>query len=112
MEEVKSAGVTTVVDNNFSKEGLRSSWGISFLVESFSDDKKHSVLMDTCSSFKDFLSNASKLGLDPSVIEAVLISHWHGDHCSALSHDSSLLEPQTPVYFRSEKFLARVSIFF
>jgi 7,8-dihydropterin-6-yl-methyl-4-(beta-D-ribofuranosyl)aminobenzene 5'-phosphate synthase len=102
MEEVKSVRITTIVDNDVWREELASCWGLSFLVESFSDDKKHSVLMDTSGSFKTFLNNASKLGLNLSVIEAVLISHWHGDHCGALSQVLSLLKQQTPVYLPSE----------
>lgn len=102
MEEVKSVRITTIVDNDVWKEGLAPSWGLSFFVESFSDDEKHSVLMDTSGSFKTFFNNALKLGLNLSVIEAVLISHWHEDHCGALSQVLSLLKPQTPVYLPSE----------
>jgi len=102
MKEVKSARITTIVDNDVWKEGLASSWGLSFYVEAFTDDKKHSVLMDTSGSFQAFFNNASKLGLNLATIEAILISHWHGDHCGALSHVLSLLKPQTPVYVPSE----------
>jgi len=102
MEEVKSVRITTIVDNDVWKEGLASSWGLSFFVESSSGDEKHSVLMDTSGSFKSFFNNALKLGLDPSVVEAVLISHWHRDHCGALSQVLSLLKLQTPVYLPSE----------
>jgi 7,8-dihydropterin-6-yl-methyl-4-(beta-D-ribofuranosyl)aminobenzene 5'-phosphate synthase len=58
--------------------------------------------MDTGGSFKTLFNNALKLGLNLSVIEAILISHWHGDHCGALSQVLSLLKPQTPVYLPSE----------
>jgi len=102
MKEVKSARITTIVDNDVWKEGLTSSWGLSFYIETFTDDKKHSVLMDTSGSFQAFFNNASKLGLNLATIEAILISHWHGDHCGALSHVLSLLKPQTPVYVPSE----------
>lgn len=103
MKEVKSIKITTIVDNDVWKEGLASSWGLSFYVEAFSDDEKHSVLMDTSGSFETFFNNASRLDLNPSLIEAILISHWHGDHCGALSQVLSLLKPQTPVYVPSEK---------
>jgi 7,8-dihydropterin-6-yl-methyl-4-(beta-D-ribofuranosyl)aminobenzene 5'-phosphate synthase len=102
MNEVESVRITTVVDNNVWKEGLASSWGLSFYVETFTHDKKHIVLMDTSGSFEALFNNASKLGLNLSVIEAILISHWHGDHCGALSQLLSLLKPQTTVYVPSE----------
>ena len=104
MKEVKSVRITTVVDNHVWKEGLASSWGLSFHVETFSDDKKHAVLMDTSGSYQTFLNNALKLGLNLSEVEAIFISHWHGDHCGALTQVLSLLKPQTPVYVPSENF--------
>ncbi|NWF87710.1 MBL fold metallo-hydrolase [Candidatus Bathyarchaeota archaeon] len=102
MNEVESVRVTTAVDNNVWKEGLASSWGLSFYVEAFTGNKKHIVLMDTSGSFQIFFRNASKLGLNLSKIEAILISHWHGDHCGALSQVLSLLKPQTMIYVPSE----------
>jgi 7,8-dihydropterin-6-yl-methyl-4-(beta-D-ribofuranosyl)aminobenzene 5'-phosphate synthase len=102
MKEVKAARITTIVDNGVWKEGLASSWGLSFYVEAFSNGKKHGVLMDTSGSFEAFFNNASKLGLNISAVEAILISHWHGDHCGALSQVLSLLKPQTPVYVPSK----------
>ena len=102
MRKVKSVRITTIVDNDAWKEELASSWGLSFYVEAFSNGKKHSVLMDTSGSFQAFFNNASKLGLNLSAVEAILISHWHGDHCGALSQVLSLLKPQTPVYVPSE----------
>ena len=102
MNEVDFVRVTTVVDNNIWKEGLASCWGLSFYVETVTDDKRHVVLMDTSGSFQIFYNNASKLGLNLSTVDAVLISHWHSDHCGALSQVLSLLKPQTMVYLPSE----------
>jgi 7,8-dihydropterin-6-yl-methyl-4-(beta-D-ribofuranosyl)aminobenzene 5'-phosphate synthase len=102
MNEVESVRVTTVVDNNVWKEGLASSWGLSFYVDTVTDDKKHIVLMDTSGSFQIFFRNVAKLGLNLSEVEAILISHWHGDHCGALSQVLSLLKPQTMVCVPSE----------
>jgi 7,8-dihydropterin-6-yl-methyl-4-(beta-D-ribofuranosyl)aminobenzene 5'-phosphate synthase len=102
MNEAESVRVTTVVDNNVRKEGLAPSWGLSFYVETFTHDKKHIVLMDTSGSSQTFSSNASKLGLNLSEVEAIFISHWHGDHYGALSQLLSLLKPQTVVYVPSE----------
>lgn len=103
MNKVESVIVTTVVDNNVWKEGLASSWGLSFYIETFTHDKKHIALMDTSGSFQTFSSNASKLGLNLSEVKAIFISHWHSDHYGALSQVLSLLEPQTMVYVPSEK---------
>jgi 7,8-dihydropterin-6-yl-methyl-4-(beta-D-ribofuranosyl)aminobenzene 5'-phosphate synthase len=102
MHSEKFAKVTTIVDNNVFKKGLGSSWGLSFYVETCTNGKKHSVLMDTSGSFQAFIENTSKLGLNLSEVEAILISHWHGDHYGALSQVLSLLKLQTMVYVPSE----------
>jgi 7,8-dihydropterin-6-yl-methyl-4-(beta-D-ribofuranosyl)aminobenzene 5'-phosphate synthase len=98
MQSEKFAKVTTIVDNNVFKKGLASSWGLSFYVETCTNDKKHSVLMDTSGSFQAFIGNASELGLNLSEVEAILISHWHSDHCGALSQVLTLIRRSTPVY--------------
>jgi 7,8-dihydropterin-6-yl-methyl-4-(beta-D-ribofuranosyl)aminobenzene 5'-phosphate synthase len=98
MQSEKFAKVTTIVDNNVFKKGLASSWGLSFHVETCTNDKKHSVLMDTSGSFQAFIENTSKLGLNLSEVEAILISHWHGDHCGALSQVLPLIRRSAPVY--------------
>jgi len=88
----------TVVDNNIIKKGLASIWGLSFYVETCTDDEKHSVLTDTSGSFQAFIDNASKLGLNLSEVEAILISHWHSDHYGALSQVLPLIRHSAPVY--------------
>lgn len=102
MKEVKSVSITTIVDNDVWKEGLASSWGLSFYVKAFSDEKAHTVLMDTSGSFETFYRNASKLNVDLTKVEAAFISHWHGDHCGALSQVLRLVKHSVPVYVPSE----------
>lgn len=102
MKEVKAVKITTIVDNEVWMRGLLSTWGLSFYISFLSNNKRHSILMDTSGSFQTFYHNALRLGLDLALIEAVFISHWHSDHYGALSQVLSLLKPQTPVYVPSE----------
>ena len=60
------------------------------------------MLVDTSGSFDTLSKNASKLDVKLSDIEAVFVSHWHGDHCGSLSHVLPLLRQSTPVYVPSE----------
>lgn len=60
MKEADSVRVVTVVDNNVWKEGLTSSWGVSFLVEAFYDDGKQNILTDTSGAYQTFFDNALK----------------------------------------------------
>lgn len=102
MRSVDSVRITTVVDNDVWMKGLSSSWGLSFHVETFKKNKKqHTILMDVSGSFRTFHENARKLNLDLTAVEAVFISHWHGDHCGALGQVLPLIKHEVPVYVPS-----------
>lgn len=98
MEEVSSVRITTLVDNTIWKQRLASSWGLSFYMEMFKDHEKHTVLMNTSGSFITLFSNSTKLGVGLSSVEAVFITHWHRDHCSALAQVLSLMKRSIPIY--------------
>jgi len=102
MKELNSVRVTTLVDNDVWKSGLTSSWGISLYVETYKGKERHTVLMDTSGSFDTLSNNASKLDMNLSGVEAIFISHWHGDHCGSLSHVLPLLRRSTSVYVPSK----------
>jgi 7,8-dihydropterin-6-yl-methyl-4-(beta-D-ribofuranosyl)aminobenzene 5'-phosphate synthase len=101
MKECNSVRVTTLVDNEVWKNGLTSTWGLSFYVEIQMEQSEHAILMDTSGSFETLTSNASKLGVNLPDAEAIFISHWHGDHCGCLSQVLPLLRQSTPVYVPS-----------
>jgi 7,8-dihydropterin-6-yl-methyl-4-(beta-D-ribofuranosyl)aminobenzene 5'-phosphate synthase len=101
MKDCRSVKITTLVDNDVWLKGLESSWGLSLYVEVDSGEGRHRILMDTSGSPDVLFSNAGKLEVDLSDVEAVFISHWHMDHCGSLSHVLPLLRQQTPVYVPS-----------
>lgn len=100
LENVDSAKITTIVDNDTTQPMLKTSWGLSFFVELFSNEppQKNVVLADTSGSFKTFAENASELNIDLSQVEAILITHWHKDHCGALTKVLELIPQGIPVY--------------
>jgi len=102
VKELNSVRVTTLVDNDVLKRGLTSSFGLSLYVEISTERERRIILMDTSGSFDTLLKNASKLDVNLSGINAIFISHWHGDHCGSLSHVLPLLRQPTPVYVPSE----------
>ena len=70
-----------VVFNNISyKAGLETGWGFSCLIEG----PENTVLFDTGSNGEVLLSNMRQLRLDTQAIEAVVLSHVHGDHTGGL----------------------------
>lgn len=72
--------LTIVYDNNEHDPRLKTEWGFACLVE-FGD---HTILFDTGGDGSTLLGNMDKLGLDPRRIEAVVLSHIHGDHTGGL----------------------------
>jgi len=87
--EPKTLTVTIVYDNNaydprpvLSKvEGLKTAWGFSCLIEY----RGQVLLFDTGGDSPTLLANMAALDIDPSRIEAVILSHIHGDHTGGLS---------------------------
>jgi 7,8-dihydropterin-6-yl-methyl-4-(beta-D-ribofuranosyl)aminobenzene 5'-phosphate synthase len=69
--------IKVVFDREKVNDKLNGGWGISLLI----DDK---VLFDTGEKGEYLLQNMDVLGVDIDVIEKVVISHNHWDHCSGL----------------------------
>jgi 7,8-dihydropterin-6-yl-methyl-4-(beta-D-ribofuranosyl)aminobenzene 5'-phosphate synthase len=69
--------ITTVYDNVTLDSNLASGWGFACLV---GDD----LLFDTGGDARRLLSNMERMGIDPAGIEAVVLSHAHGDHTGGL----------------------------
>ncbi|WP_049780569.1 MBL fold metallo-hydrolase [Nitrosococcus halophilus] len=70
-----------VVFNNVPyKTGLETSWGFSCLIEGLAK----AVLFDTGGNGNILLSNMQQLGLSADAVEAVVLSHSHGDHTGGL----------------------------
>ncbi|RKY12621.1 MAG: MBL fold hydrolase [Planctomycetota bacterium] len=69
----------TIVYDNEAKEGLKSGWGFSCLVE---NDKN--ILFDTGNSGPKLLYNLQKLQIDPQIIDTIVLSHNHWDHTGGL----------------------------
>ncbi len=95
----------TILFNNEAKEGFRSGWGFSALVEK--DGK--SVLFDTGCDGGDLLYNMEKLSIDPAGIDYIVLSHQHHDHTGGLfdtlkknSKAEVFLLPSFPEQFKGE----------
>jgi 7,8-dihydropterin-6-yl-methyl-4-(beta-D-ribofuranosyl)aminobenzene 5'-phosphate synthase len=60
---------------------LKSAWGFSALVEY----RDHTLLFDTGGDGPSLMENMRILGIDPTQIKSVVLSHAHGDHTGGLS---------------------------
>ena len=75
--------VTIVYDNILSskKKGLTADWGFACLIQM--DD--HTLLFDTGADSDILLSNMAILGINPQIIDTIVISHEHWDHNGGLT---------------------------
>lgn len=69
--------ITIVYDNEVLKKGLKAGWGFSCLAD-------RDILFDTGGDGTALLDNMEKLGIDPSGIRSVVLSHGHLDHIGGL----------------------------
>jgi 7,8-dihydropterin-6-yl-methyl-4-(beta-D-ribofuranosyl)aminobenzene 5'-phosphate synthase len=72
---------TIVYDNNAYNPALRTDWGFACLVET----PGTTVLFDTGADGRTLLGNMAALGLDLEAIDAIVLSHIHGDHTGGLT---------------------------
>lgn len=70
------ARLTILDDNSVAAIRVKAVWGFACLVEA----RGHTVLFDTGADPAVLKDNLAALKIDPSKIEAVVISHYHGDH--------------------------------
>lgn len=73
--------ITIVYDNTAFREDLKADWGFAALVEQKDVPR---ILFDTGGNGKILFSNMERLGIDPSSIDEVFISHLHFDHTGGL----------------------------
>ena len=106
MEKKNRVKLTIVYDNNTTEKSLQADWGFSCLVQGFD----RSILFDTGTKPEILQHNMGKLGIQPSLIDCVFLSHFHKDHTGGLS---ALIElnPEIEVWlpeFFPEDFKARI----
>ena len=74
--------ITILYDAFGPPSALQKDWGFSALVEYAG----RRILFDTGNDAAIFERNAARLGVDLTRLDAVIISHRHGDHTTGLTH--------------------------
>ena len=70
----------SVYDNYQVDPELKTAWGSATIIKT----PQELILFDTGGNSEILLSNMKKLGINPSSIKKVVISHIHGDHLGGL----------------------------
>src|SRR5687768_18426325 len=81
-EAQQPARVTILYDAFGPASVLQKDWGFAALVEYGG----RRILFDTGNDAAIFARNVKQLGVDLTRLDAVVISHRHGDHTSGLSY--------------------------
>ena len=81
MPVAQSLTMTIVYDNNPNDPRLSSAWGFSALVEY----RDRILLFDTGGDGQMLMENMRNLGVDPTQIDSVVLSHAHADHTGGLT---------------------------
>jgi len=82
--KITNVVITTLFNDCEYKSGLKTSHGISCLVETLFLGKQQNILFDTGGDGQVLLSNIKALGLYTNDIQNVFLSHIHSDHVGGL----------------------------
>jgi 7,8-dihydropterin-6-yl-methyl-4-(beta-D-ribofuranosyl)aminobenzene 5'-phosphate synthase len=104
--------ITVIYDAFGAPSPLERDWGYAALIEYGG----RRILFDTGNDAEIFARNVKQLNVDLSRLDAVVISHRHGDHTSGIAHvleanpGVTIYAPQEGAFFNSrtpESFLER-----
>ena len=88
-------------------QSLRAEHGFSALVTVYRGDRSDSLLLDTGLTVDTLAHNMKVLGVDPSTVQGVLLSHGHFDHTGGLSGFPNDLRKGLPLVVHPDAWLER-----
>ena len=92
-------GATQEMINDYTKDGSFPIATNAFLIQT--PDKN--ILIDTGYG-KALPNNLKSLGLDGNKIDAILLTHMHGDHIGGLLHEGEILFPNAFIYIPQPEY--------
>lgn len=100
--------IITLVENSCGNENCIAEHGLSIYIET----EKHKLLLDTGQT-DAIVKNAEVLGIDPSAVDTVILSHGHYDHSggilpfSKLNHTAQIIMQKSAAepHFNGERYI-------
>ena len=93
------------------RRGLHNEWGLSLWMESLSANEARTIMLDYGYSQNVLYNNMELLGVDPSKLHALIVSHGHYDHFGGLmgflDKYRSVLQPGVKLYAGGEDNFCR-----
>jgi 7,8-dihydropterin-6-yl-methyl-4-(beta-D-ribofuranosyl)aminobenzene 5'-phosphate synthase len=95
----------------FFRQSILSEHGFSAVVRTMGEGKTWTLLFDFGFSEEGAAYNARTLGVDLSLVDAVVLSHGHNDHTGGFDHLTAMIGVRNipfvvhPVIFRSPRYL-------
>jgi 7,8-dihydropterin-6-yl-methyl-4-(beta-D-ribofuranosyl)aminobenzene 5'-phosphate synthase len=86
---------------------LKAEHGFSALVRLFVGEERHTVMLDAGRSGTVAVENARWVGVDLGEVEALVISHGHGDHRGGVARVAEQFTRPVPVILHPDAFLER-----
>lgn len=89
------------------KRTLQNEWGLAWHIESTQGNETKQVLFDFAYTSDTLLNNMALLGIDPSKLDAIVLSHGHYDHFGGmvgfLEATRGKLKKDLPFYLGGEE---------
>jgi len=95
----------------FFRQSILSEHGFSAVVRTMGEEKTNTLLFDFGFSEEGAACNAQTLGVDLSLVDAVVLSHGHNDHTTGFDKLAAMIGTRNipfvvhPVVFRSPRYL-------